>query len=372
MNHLYSLDIIRTLLCLLIVAHHVNSSFPSDGWLSSFFRIFGHASVSFFFVISGFVLYLTFASKAQSYFVLVWKRLKHIYPLHLLTLLVCIAIFQIFNISLAGYVGNPFGTFLNILLLHDWIPFHPEIRQAWNGVSWFLSALFFCYLLYPFLFPKLKTLIVLTFTLWVCFSCYFFYDHINGNTNYEFIYFSPVYRLIEFMIGGIACYFLKNLNDSTFFPVLGIFSLVLSILFVAKGIQGGGVGFIITPFFATIVLYLAKIEKAFNRVSSASIPGLNIFLFTSGISFEIYMIHALVLGIIVAANNKFSIMSEIDDFFTFSSTYLSVNSRSSLILSIYLIILIITVLLSLIYKKILLRYKNSFNFNKLQNRLNKG
>lgn len=84
------------------------------------------------------------------------------------------------------------------------------------------------------------------------------------------------------------------------------------------------------------------------------------------------MIHALVLGIIVAANNKFSIMSEIDDFFTFSSTYLSVNSRSSLILSIYLIILIITVLLSLIYKKILLRYKNSFNFNKLQNRLNKG
>ncbi len=84
------------------------------------------------------------------------------------------------------------------------------------------------------------------------------------------------------------------------------------------------------------------------------------------------MIHALVLGIIVAANNKFSIMSKIDDFFTFSSTYLSVNSRSSLILSIYLIILIITVLLSLIYKKILLRYKNSFNFNKLQNRLNKG
>ena len=66
-----------------------------------------------------------------------------------------LALAAIFARPIGGYLGTGFGTLLNALLLHDLTVGQPEVRQAWNGVSWSLSCEFCFYLAAPFLFRRL-------------------------------------------------------------------------------------------------------------------------------------------------------------------------------------------------------------------------
>ncbi|TWE29598.1 peptidoglycan/LPS O-acetylase OafA/YrhL [Prauserella muralis] len=98
--------------------------------------------VSFFFVLSGFVL--TWSSRDDDTPARFWRRrLCKIYPNHLVTFLVAVVLLVVLAKPLTGLVPN-------LLLVHAWWP-DPAVFNSANVVSWSLS----CELLFYVLFPVL-------------------------------------------------------------------------------------------------------------------------------------------------------------------------------------------------------------------------
>lgn len=114
----------------------------------------GYLAVDFFFVLSGFVIWLNYGemlgrhgARAVSHFL--WRRLSRIYPLHLLMLLVAIA-FAIVCVATGRGMPQDFawGTLpFHLLLVQNW-GFTP---LGWNVPAWSISCELGAYLLFPLL-----------------------------------------------------------------------------------------------------------------------------------------------------------------------------------------------------------------------------
>jgi peptidoglycan/LPS O-acetylase OafA/YrhL len=144
-GNIKSLTGLRFFAAVIVVVHHT-----LPGWSHSTYtwRVaqFGDLGVTFFFILSGFVLSWSQLGleKKQTTLRFLKFRFARIYPLHLIFLLITLFAFIAFNATLAGYPGAEKATVIsNFLLTQAWIPLHPEIRQGLNGVSWTLSVEFF-------------------------------------------------------------------------------------------------------------------------------------------------------------------------------------------------------------------------------------
>jgi len=111
----------------------------------------GYASVSFFILLSGFVLSYNYTSRArngQLGKVRFWTaRFTRLYPIYLLSLLLGL---QTLPAEYATHTHFLFwaGILLTPLLLQGWIP---EIATFWNTPAWTMSAESFFYVLFPWL-----------------------------------------------------------------------------------------------------------------------------------------------------------------------------------------------------------------------------
>lgn len=183
----------------------------SDSGLTSF--------MAFFFVLSGFILVHCYPAFEGG-----WKEIKHFYfsriarvwPLHVATLFLAILIVP-YNVlfELQPELWKKIGSFfMNIFLLHAWIP------QSWsytsyNEISWSISVELFFYLLFPFLLPKLRKRpwIILSslfsFVLIMIFLCFYLkvpsYFESKGSFNASSLFhMNPLLRLFEFTCGMYA------------------------------------------------------------------------------------------------------------------------------------------------------------------------
>ncbi len=152
MRRIDNLTGVRALAAMWVVLFHLNlSEMPVAG---TFGPVVGHGSfgVDLFFVLSGFVLSLVYVEKLPQQFEWGWyrrflgRRFAKIYPLHLLTLLAIVALFEG-----AAHVHYHFGfsshnnlsTFIySALMLHS---FGVTRALAWNTQSWSVSAEWFAY-----------------------------------------------------------------------------------------------------------------------------------------------------------------------------------------------------------------------------------
>ncbi|EAQ28712.1 hypothetical protein NAP1_13973 [Erythrobacter sp. NAP1] len=112
----------------------------------------GYLAVDFFFMLSGFVMWLSYGEKfrtqgwAQTRPFL-WKRFARVWPLHALVL----SGFAMLALMLA-LTGRPTGNYplaelpLHVLLIQNW-GFTSEL--AWNPPAWSISAEFAAYLAFP-------------------------------------------------------------------------------------------------------------------------------------------------------------------------------------------------------------------------------
>src|SRR5438874_6149347 len=117
----------------------------------------GYVGVSFFFVLSGFILVYTYAGtqlNARDF----WRaRFARVYPAYLFALLISTPFF-LFAVRHYKEINLPFMTFqamhvkltvaLEMLLLQAWVPL---AALSWNPVGWSLSVEAFFYLLFPLL-----------------------------------------------------------------------------------------------------------------------------------------------------------------------------------------------------------------------------
>lgn len=283
---------------LIVVSHIVGSSFDFGG----------DCGVSFFFVLSGFVLSLAYGDSIErgqfkpSAFIS--RQLSKFYPLHLLTLVA----FVLLDIRLGHYYDWQ-HLMPSILLVQSWIP-DDEYFFAANGSSWFLCDILFFYLLFRLAYLWLRrmplirlgilaivvSIVYLTFAFMIPLEC------VNS-----ILYVAPWTRLLDFCLGILLCRFYdsdkgrqwaKALSgrNATPWELLSIVLLVSS--FYAYGLLTPRLRcvalfwLVIPPF----LLFYSYADKGHGRVTRCLQHPLLQWL--GGISFEIYLVHMLVLRIV--------------------------------------------------------------------------
>lgn len=131
-----------------IVVHHAAGHFlPIEilmGWPLD-------QGVSFFFVLSGFVLThaysdLTFTrTDLQNFFV---ARIARIWPAHIFAIVILLTL-----VGTSRVDGAPPSFLLNVLLLQGWVPVK-DIFFSFNGLSWTVSTELGFYVLFPLLIHR--------------------------------------------------------------------------------------------------------------------------------------------------------------------------------------------------------------------------
>lgn len=183
----------------------------------------GDCGVAFFFLLSGFVCSFGYGKQIAdgtfSYRKFLSRRFRKIYPLHLLFLVICLIISK-------ETIGVK--VLVNALLLQSWIPYSDWYFSC-NSVSWFLSSLLFCYLLFPLAYKYLSRR--LTIIVIVAYSLIFIatpYGRINA-----VLYVFPVTRFVDFYLGMLLYKVYKRRHDYPLSPWAEIVILLLLLLSLA-------------------------------------------------------------------------------------------------------------------------------------------
>ncbi len=181
-------------------------------------NLYGHISVSVFFILSGFMSIYTYKNKDEKLtfknsFKYAVSRIKKIYLLHLITTLI-IFILDLFSFIEYHESFSPLYDLLtklvaNLTLAKALIPSF-ALGTSLNGVSWFLATSFFIYLTAPYLirFVNKHGKMFLVFSCFVLFllqiiSCIpvFHFFGIYSDISDWYVFHFPLCRLAEFFYG---------------------------------------------------------------------------------------------------------------------------------------------------------------------------
>ncbi|HEY4357339.1 MAG TPA: acyltransferase [Acidobacteriaceae bacterium] len=163
---------IRTLLALTILLFHFTPSglrWDAHPWLSLYPIVdIGYVFVSFFFLISGFILSYNYSDRGRLNAIDFWvARFSRLYPVYAVTLLISIPmLITEFHVRPLAQFWE--GAILTPLLLQGCFP---QLATFWNTVTWTLSCEVMLYLAFPWLmrlrWPKgTGTLLAMLLGLW--------------------------------------------------------------------------------------------------------------------------------------------------------------------------------------------------------------
>jgi peptidoglycan/LPS O-acetylase OafA/YrhL len=275
--------------------------------------------VSFFFVLSGFILtynYPSFATKEQfqNFFV---ARFARIWPLHAVTCLIWV--YLIFRFDRQIYFPgamNGLKLVTNLLMLHSWVPLK-DWALSFNGVSWSISVEFFFYLCFPFIIILWRRywhlLLGASAAIVVGILAISNHLHLPPEDSYPgvgllgVVYFGPVVRVFEFMVGvGVANLLRKvepiELSHSQWLALeaAAISAIVVAMVGVAdvagvRNIFGEAGAYYIQRdgiwlFWAILIGVFAMTEGPIGKFLSTR-P----MVFLGEVSFSLYLVHAVVI-----------------------------------------------------------------------------
>ena len=164
---------LRFLFALMVFCSHLQffdyAEYPTFKEIQYYVTGEGFLGVSFFFILSGFILSLNYDDRLlsrQVTFREFWvARIARVYPLHLATLLIALAMVIEGTEQWKDFFADPAAstvTFLsNASLIHAFIPV-PEYFFSYNVPSWSISDEMFFYFAFPFiifLFVRNKVLL---------------------------------------------------------------------------------------------------------------------------------------------------------------------------------------------------------------------
>ena len=300
-QRLDSLTSLRFFAAFLVAVHHTRSNW-AHSTLTDLIGQVGWLGVSFFFILSGFVLMWGY-DPSITFKPFIIKRLIRIYPLHFITLVISLLSYLIIGNPLAGYVGKFNGALASVFLVHDWLPQHAKIRQAWNGVSWTLSCEFFFYLCAPFLFPWLlknwKRLRLVLVVVWLgLLALSSVASFLKWEVLPDILLCHPIVRLFEFVLGAVAALQLKEARfDIPKVAAIALMTLPLAVFcyFVPEA-EGYRTGATMIQLFIPGALLLVFTFAASDAAGRSGWLQNRILVFLGEASFSLYMTHALFLG----------------------------------------------------------------------------
>ncbi len=218
----------------------------------------GYVGVSFFFVLSGFILVYTYAGRPMVLKNFWRARFARIYPAYAFSLLVTAPFFfyAVLTMNIPFFVWAKahlkLASALVLSLLHAWVP---PAALTWNAVAWSLSVEAFFYVLFPFLLlvlvrrsqPQLLLIAAVSWLTSLVFSGSYVVLNpdrlsiVNADVLGAFwlnaLKFNPLARLPEFLL-GMACgfLFLRSRRESKLASLLvlsGIAALLVVVYFSA-------------------------------------------------------------------------------------------------------------------------------------------
>lgn len=248
---LEALTALRFVAAACIVLHHLRGSFGIAGNAYSSLNL--GAAVSFFFVLSGFVLAYAHPrlSGLSDAFAFIVKRWFRIWPLHFACLVILLILMPPLLTEAARSVQGWLELVSNILLVQAWVPWS-SFYFSFNPVSWSISIEWFFYLSFPFLLylmlgrnsarlALLVTLLPLIVLLVLCAACDVpdYSEARSQITTHGLIYINPFARLFEFAVGMALQRCTRGRKDSPELSrrmwILQLLALALAAWFIAEG-----------------------------------------------------------------------------------------------------------------------------------------
>lgn len=291
-----TLTSLRLIFAIMVFGAHC---YVIDTFFDAHFFKEGFVGVSFFFVLSGFIIAYNYQEKLRENKITkrtFWvARIARIYPLHWLTLLIAAV--------LGGYVAAS-GTmdwckhfFASLTLTQAYIP-EADYFFSFNSPSWSLCCEQLFYICFPFLIPLARNNRIVLVTLLVCAILVTAGMYFTPENNIkEYWYVNPVTRLPDFLVGMALFRLYDRLKNKNISFSQGSFIEILSI-----------------ALFLAFYLYASEVPKvyryscyywlpvAFVLVSFSLQKGIvsrllsnRILIIGGEISFSFYLIHLFVL-----------------------------------------------------------------------------
>jgi len=307
---------LRFFAAFLVVLFHLQSMQLTLGpsWFRELSSI-GYVGVSFFFVLSGFILVYTCQGRSVNP-VKFWRtRFARIYPAYVFSLLLMAPWFFYAATKLkfplfawaTGHLKS--ATILVVALLQAWVPGN---ALAWNSVCWSLSVESFFYLLFPLLLfvfarrsrGRLLLYVAISWMIGMAVPIIYLWLKPDGlsNTNPEIInafwlnalQFDPMARLPEFLM-GMSCGFIflrARQNDKLAVSLIG--SGVAGFILVVR--CGAWIPYpvlhtaLLAPAFAAIVYGVALRPRFMQFLENKTL------VLLGDSSYSLYLLHTLAIG----------------------------------------------------------------------------
>lgn len=256
-----------------VIFHFGGDAFPFQGEAVNYFVARANNAVSYFFILSGFVMILAYyRASSISFGNYLKKRLLRIYPMYVMALglaLVCHLHY--------GQALQLDALWLHLTLLQSWVP---GKALSINSPGWSLSVEFFFYLLFPLLFNWLyrafsfRRLLILGFVFFAISQLAF---HLLLHASWfrqptvewhEFAFYFPLMHLNEFVIGNIAGLFFLRYRPSGNFD--GVLLLLLVAVLAALKLKIGVLyhNGMLAVFFVPMMVLLAGNTGLMTRIFS--------------------------------------------------------------------------------------------------------
>lgn len=287
---------LRLIFALMVFGAHC---YVIDSFFNAHFFKEGFVGVSFFFVLSGFIIAYNYQKKLQeskitkrSFWI---ARIARVYPLHWLTLLV--AVFLGNYVVASGSMDWLKHFFASLTLTNAYIP-KADYFFSFNSPSWSLCCEQLFYLCFPFLIPLTKNYKQLfgvfgVVAVLMIVGMYFTPEEdIKG-----YWYVNPVTRFPDFIVGMLLFQLYERLKDKNITSLQGsimeIASVILFLVFYLYAFEIPKV-YRYSCFYwlpvAAILISFSLQKGVLSRVLS------NRFLVIGGeISYSFYLIHLFVL-----------------------------------------------------------------------------
>jgi peptidoglycan/LPS O-acetylase OafA/YrhL len=306
--HLKALTGLRFYAALLVVVHHVTHNLAPIPVIRDIFLV-GGVGVSFFFVLSGFVLMWTRNPDASNR-AFYRNRFARVFPLHALTWAVAGA----FIFLTAGKL-DPVVAVAALVLLQSWIPVE-RFYFGMNGPSWSLSCEAFFYVAFPWLARQvtqmtLRKVVRIMIGLFILAGVISIVGHLllQDGPSVGLLYVNPLYRVWEFLIGMILAFVVKcgwrtaikprtaaAATTGAFLALAGInYLLEHRVGIFAKlpvhGLPSDVASLVLTPCFAVLIAAVSCAELRGDRLHLQS----RLLIRLGEWSFALYLSHLLIV-----------------------------------------------------------------------------
>ena len=274
----------------IVVFHYGRNVFPFDMDGIKFLFRQANVGVSYFFILSGFIMVIAYGNRGKIEYVdYLKRRFARIYPVYFLAIAALFTYLYIFNRPI-----DYLGLFLNITMIQSWFPGY---ALSFNSPGWSLAVELFFYLSFPLLFNRFyktyalkKTAlgIVIIFIISQALLHIFlnseFYEGYPSKSH-DFIYYFPVMHFSEFLIGNLTgLIFIKGIKEKNYdWAIVGLIVLFGMLLKFNPNVNlhNGMLAIVLVP----LIILISSNNGGLTNFFSGKV-----FVFLGEISYGIYIL----------------------------------------------------------------------------------